>query len=413
MIISRSFFYTSLSQLILVVVEIIKIFFLGRYFDSNNFGIYFLILTSSLFFTESIKGYAQILYIDKESDKTILYDTLFKTIIVIAVLSFFVCLIINVNKLFYVYMPILIILYGNSGVYEMNMIKDREFYKLGKLKALGGLISLIPLLFLPYFTTNKIHLIFSSTILLTLPIIVLNFKNYCEFKLTKKFYFKKNGVLRSANILFLLLNTNIEKYVIKLLLGNSALGDYTMAQSVGRKLEQKLNQISNTIVLPMLQDSNKMVSKNKHLIDQILLLSFYFSLSWLFVLMIPSLTDFFFKNNWGNITENSMLFVLIGYLYSYETIIKNKILLNQNTIKDLLNFDIMSFIILTLGLTFILILGSVTLIKMIYILIGFKYLTNVLLSILEFKKTVNSFKSNFIFFLIHIMLSLTFLLLLF
>ena len=295
MIKSRAFFYTTLSQLILVVVEIIKIFFLGRYFDSNNFGYYFLVLTSSLFFTESIKGYAQILYIDKESDRTTIYDTLFKTIIVIAVLFFFVCLIINVNKLFYIYMPILIILYGNSGVYEMNMIKDREFYKLGKFKALGGLISVIPLLFLPYITTNKIHLIFSSTILLTLPIIVFNFKNYCELKLTKKFYFKKNGMLRAANILFLLMNTNIEKYILKLLLGNSAVGDFTMAQSVGRKLEQKLNQISNTIILPMLQDRNKMVLKNKYLNDQIFLLCFYFSLSWLFILLIPSLTDFFLK----------------------------------------------------------------------------------------------------------------------
>ena len=405
MIKSKAFFHTSLSQLILVFVEITKVFFLGRFFDSNNFGIYFLVLTSSLFISESIRGYAQIIYIDTDSERTLIYDTLFKTIILMAVLSFLACVLLNINKVFYMYMPILILLYGSSGVYEMNMIKEREFYNLGVLKFLGGLFSLCPLIFLPYILNNKIHFVLISSILLTIPIIIFNLKNEKNFKLTKKFSFKKNGLIRALNIFFLLLNTNFEKYVIKLILGSSALGEYTMAQSVGRKLEQKLNPIINTVLLPTLQDRRKN-SKHKDLTDQILLLLFYFTLSLIFILLIPTLTNLFFKDNWGNITLNASLFALIGYLYSYETIMKNRILLNKEAIKGLFKFDLLSFCVLLLALLLSIFFSDETLslISLIYLIIGFKYLTNFIL-LLAFVDHNGSLKTNLLLICIHTFLS--------
>jgi O-antigen/teichoic acid export membrane protein len=414
MIKSKAFFHTSLSQLILVFVEITKVFFLGRFFDSNNFGIYFLVLTSSLFISESIRGYAQIIYIDTESERTLIYDTLFKTIILMAVLSFIACVLLNINKVFYIYMPILIVLYGTSGVYEMNMIKEREFFNLGFLKALGGLTSLSPLFFLPYISNNKIHFVLLSTILLTIPIIIFNLKNQNNFKLTKKFSFNKNGLIRALNIFFLLLNNNFEKYVVKLILGNSALGEYTMAQSVGRKLEQKLNPITNTIVLPILQDRIGKSSKNNDFINQTLLLLFYYTLSVIFILLLPSLTNFFFKNNWGDMTLMTMLFVLIGYIYSYETILKNRLLLEKSAIKNLFKFDLISFCILisVLFLTFFFSERSFTLIRLIYLLIGFKCFTNFLF-VLEIKTTTNPLKANILFYFTHTTLSSSVLLLIF
>ena len=407
MITSKAFLQTSYAQFIIVIAEIIKLFILGRYLESNDYGLYFLIITSSFFITEFIKGYAQISYINQYSDWIQIQDTLTKVVLIASVLASFICLLTKVSVLFIIYVPCIIVLYGLGGIFEMNMIRKREFKRLSKLRIVGAIIQTIPIMMLLYADNGKIHLILISSLLFIVPITLNNFKNN-SLELTWNFKFDRDGITRGFNIFFLLLNNNLEKYLIQTLSGNAVLGEYTMSQNLGRKLEQKLNPIANTTIIPLMQDKINANPKYKTISDKIAILSIYFLGTLLFVITLPYVTEFFFQDRWGEIKILSLLFALLGYLYAYETILKNKILLHKRGIGHLLKFDIISFLVLVIGLIILVQTSKnqITGEDLVQFMLIYKVVTNFYISVIDFKGKNELWKYKVYFYLIHCLLSI-------
>lgn len=265
--------WTSVSTIVVALVQILRLAILARYLEKSDFGIV-AIVTFVLGLTHTFcdMGFGSAIMHKQDLDKEDFSSLYWLQFLVFIVMYVVICTISYPVSLFYnepvltILIPIALldlIFKGFGQLYETLLLKTFQFKKIAIRNIVASVLSLFLAVVLAVQGWGVYSLIYSTlfnTILLNLWNLYLGKKEmpvirYCSFMKVKPLV--KIGVYQTGTQILDYISSKIDVLLIGRLLGPADLGVYNLAKELVLKVVQVINSIANRVALPYLSSIQK------------------------------------------------------------------------------------------------------------------------------------------------------------